>query len=46
LERPKAVVREEWQRKRRALLEASDDVTEFMIRTVEEFGGRSAGAGA
>lgn len=42
--RPKATVREEWQQKRRAFLEATDDVTDFMIHTIEEFGAGSGRA--
>jgi predicted glycosyltransferase len=38
LARPKGDVREEWQTKRRAFLDETDDVTEFMMRTIEEFG--------
>jgi predicted glycosyltransferase len=44
LARPKATVCEEWQQKRRAFLEATDDVTDFMIHTITEFGARSSGA--
>jgi predicted glycosyltransferase len=38
LARPKASARQEWQRKRQAFLDATDDVTEFMIHTIEEVG--------
>jgi predicted glycosyltransferase len=44
LTRPKADVREQWQSKRRAFLDETDDVTEFMMRTIEEFGAGPTGA--
>jgi len=45
LVRPKAEVRGEWQARRRAFVDASDDVSAFMVAVVEEFGAHHASFG-